>query len=142
MRTQIYTADIVNLETVVVDDEGQETRSPTIVPNLDGERDLTVSTLGTIMATVTAEPNADARMIVLVSRALFPAFADPEGDPFDIFDPIERVADVVAGNVGSILGMQVVINDKSDDNVLAIADVLDKEEGVIIRTFGAAIVRA
>lgn len=142
MRTQIYTADILNLETVTVNEEdGTETRSPTVVPNVEGEPAFNIQTLQSLVEanTTTVEPHPDARQIVLVTTDLLGCFASNGLENY--FDPIERVADIQAGNFGSILGLQVIVNDKTEGPCVAVVDVLDQEDGVTIRTFSAARVK-
>ncbi|QZE58120.1 hypothetical protein MPK70_gp244 [Erwinia phage pEa_SNUABM_33] len=141
MRTQIYTADILNLETVTVNEEdGSEVRTPTIVPNVEGEPEFNVDTVYSLLQSALPEESApDTRRIVLVTLDLVAGFSTNGLENF--FDPIARVEDITAGNVGSILGLQVVVNDKSVAPCLAVANVSDVEEGVTILSYSAARVK-
>lgn len=142
MRTQIYTADILNLETVTVNEEDEtEIRRPTIVPNVEGEPEFNIQTLQSLVEanTATIEPHPDARQIVLVTTDLLGGFASNGLENY--FDPIERVSDIQAGNFGAVLGLQVIVNDKTEGPCVAVVDVLDQEDSVTIRTFSAARVK-
>ncbi|UAW53026.1 hypothetical protein pEaSNUABM23_00244 [Erwinia phage pEa_SNUABM_23] len=141
MRTQIFTADILNLETMTVNEEdGSEVRTPTIVPNVEGEPEFNIYTIQSlIQSTTTGEPVSDTRLIVLITPDLLAGFSTNGLENY--FDPIARVEDIAAGNVGSVLGKQVVINDKSVAPCLAVANVSDVEEGVTILAYSAAQVK-
>lgn len=141
MRSQIYTEDIVNLEKVSgLDDQENEQRVPTIVPTVEGELSLSVKTIQSLLEDVSDnEPNPNTRTIVLATADLIGGFASNGLE--NCFDPIERVEDIKRGNVGAILGMQVVINDKTPGPCLAVAVILDEEAAVSILSYSAAAVK-
>lgn len=140
MRTQIFTKDILNLETVTTNEDGSETRTPYIVPNVEGDFSVTASSITTLLGKLLPDDIAGAvdgfkTKIVLITPDLKETFLSPELSNF--FDPIERVADIELGNFGSIIGLQVVINDKSEGPCLAVADALDEDNGVTIGSYAA-----
>lgn len=138
MRTQIFTADIVNLETVTVDEEGVETRTPTIVPNVEGEMTVGVSGLIDLSNGINEHPDSDCRLIVIASPDAVPAFYAEELSQY--FDPIERVADIEAGNIGSIVGMQVVRGLQAEHPYIAVVEVRDADTVEILR-YNASVVK-
>lgn len=138
MRTQIFTADIVNLETVVVDEEGVETRTPTIVPNVEGELIIGADTLSSLSETLTPPTDSDCRLIIIVSPDAEGAFRTES--MVNYFDPIERVADIEAGNIGTSLGMQVVRGLQGDHPYVAVVEVRDADTVEIVR-YNASVVK-
>ncbi|QZE57455.1 hypothetical protein MPK71_gp246 [Erwinia phage pEa_SNUABM_1] len=139
MRTQIFTADIVNLETVTVNEEdGSEIRTPTIVPNVEGEMTVGVNELVGLSNGITEHPDSDCRLIVIVSPDATPVFYDDALANY--FDPIERVADIEAGNIGSIVGMQVIRGLQAEHPYVAVVEVRDADTVEILR-YNASVVK-
>ncbi|AXG67284.1 hypothetical protein HOU09_gp240 [Dickeya phage vB_DsoM_AD1] len=138
MRTQIFTADIVNLETVAIDEEGVETRTPTIVPNVEGEMTVGVNELIGLSNGLTEPTDSDCRLIIVVSPDAEGAFRAES--MVNYFDPIERVADIEAGNIGTSLGMQVVRGLQGDHPYVAVVEVRDADTVEIVR-YNASVVK-
>ena len=139
MRTQIFTADIVNLETVETDEEnGTEVRTPTILPNVEGELTLTVDEIVRLSEGLTEPTDSDCRLIVIASPDAVPLFYGEALSNY--FDPIERVADIEAGNIGSITGLQVVRGLQSDHPYVAVVEVRDADTVEIVR-YNASVVK-
>lgn len=139
MRTQIFTADIVNLETVTVNEEdGSEIRTSTIVPNVEGEMTVGVDELVGLSNGINEHPDPDCRLIVIVSPDATPVFYDEALTNY--FDPIERVADIEAGNIGSIAGMQVIRGLQAEHPYVAVVEVRDADTVEILR-YNASVVK-
>lgn len=139
MRTQIFTADIVNLEkTATVEETGEEIVSQTIVPNVEGELTVSVDELVRLSEGLTEPTDSDCRLIVIASPDAVPLFY---GEALsDYFDPIERVADIEAGNIGSIVGMQVVRGLQGEHPYVAVVEVRDADTVEIVR-YNASVVK-
>ena len=139
MRTQIITADIVNLETVIVNEEdGSEVRTPTIVPNVEGEMTVGVNELISLSNGINEHPDSDCRLIVIVSPDAVPVFYSEA--LADYFDPIERVVDIEAGNIGSITGLQVIRGLQAEHPYVAVVEVRDADTVEILR-YNASVVK-
>lgn len=139
MRTQIFTADIVNLETVTVNEEdGSEIRTPTIVPNVEGELTVSVSELSRLSESLNEPTDSDCRLIVVVSPDATPVFYDEALSSY--FDPIERIADIQAGNIGTINGLQVIRGLQGDHPYVAVVEVRDADTVEIVR-YNASVVK-
>lgn len=140
MRAQIYTADIVNLtEVSVIDDQENEQHVSKIQPNVEGELEISVGELSRLSRSLSEPTDSDCRLIVIVSPDAVQAFYAETLSTY--FNPIERAADIEAGNIGSIIGMQVVRGVQSDVPVVAVAEVRDTLEAVEIVRFNASAVK-
>lgn len=128
MHSIIHTSDISNLSVLALT-EGEDSQP------------ITIDLIGQLLAGVQEDADhpdgPDVRSVVFVSADMAGAFAEEPLSHF--FDPIELVADVTAGNIGTVLAMQVVrVDDKT--NLLAVASVTDVDEGITIDSFRAATV--
>lgn len=140
MRSQIFLADITNLtEVSVVDEQSNEQTVHKIQPNVVGEISLTAAALTALSDGLNTEPNPDARLIILVTTDLVPVFRSPEFENY--FDPVARIDDIERGNIGAVLGLQVIEDSIADHSYVAVACVLDTEEGVTVEAYNAANVK-
>lgn len=139
MRTQIFTADIVNLQTTTTNEEtGEEIVTQTIVPNVEGELTISVGELSRLSESLSEPTDSDCRLIVVVSPDATPVFYDEALSSY--FDPIERVADIQAGNIGTINGLQVIRGLQGDHPYVAVVEVRDADTVEIVR-YNASVVK-
>lgn len=139
MRTQIFTADIVNLQTTTTNEEtGEEIVTQTIVPNVEGELTVSVSELSRLSESLNEPTDSDCRLIVVVSPDATPVFYDEALSSY--FDPIERIADIQAGNIGTINGLQVIRGLQGDHPYVAVVEVRDADTVEIVR-YNASVVK-
>lgn len=139
MRTQIFTADIVNLQTTTTNEEtGEEIVSQTIVPNVEGELTISAGELARLSESLSEPTDSDCRLIVIVSPDATPVFYSEALSSY--FDPIERVADIQAGNIGTINGLQVIRGLQGDHPYVAVVEVRDADAVEIVR-YNASVVK-
>ncbi|QYW05602.1 hypothetical protein pEaSNUABM25_00246 [Erwinia phage pEa_SNUABM_25] len=123
MRTLIHTADVTNLSVLELE-EGSVAKP--VTPNL-------ISDLKELLSREDLSQNI--RHVVFISADQVGVFTEPE--MINYFDPIEQVSEINAGNIGTVLAMQVIrVDDKT--NLIAVAGVTDVEEGVTINEFNAS----
>lgn len=123
MRTLIHTADVTNLSVLELE-EGSVSKP--VTPRL-------ISDLKELLSSEDLSQNI--RHVVFISADQVGVFTEDE--MVNYFDPIEQVSEINAGNIGTVLAMQVIrVDDKS--NLIAVAAVTDAEEGVTINDFHAS----
>ncbi|QYW04571.1 hypothetical protein pEaSNUABM14_00246 [Erwinia phage pEa_SNUABM_14] len=123
MRTLIHTADVTNLSVLELE-EGSVAKP--VTPNL-------ISDLKELLSRENLSQNI--RHVVFISADQVGVFT--EAEMINYFDPIEQVSEINAGNIGTVLAMQVIrVDDKT--NLIAVAGVTDVEEGVTINEFNAS----
>ncbi|QYW03890.1 hypothetical protein pEaSNUABM46_00247 [Erwinia phage pEa_SNUABM_46] len=123
MRTLIHTADVTNLSVLELE-EGSVAKP--VTPNL-------ISDLKELLSREDLSQNI--RHVVFISADQVGVFT--EAEMINYFDPIEQVSEINAGNIGTVLAMQVIrVDDKT--NLIAVAGVTDVEEGVTINEFNAS----
>ncbi|QYW03207.1 hypothetical protein pEaSNUABM13_00248 [Erwinia phage pEa_SNUABM_13] len=123
MRTLIHTADVTNLSVLELE-EGSVAKP--VTPSL-------ISDLKELLSREDLSQNI--RHVVFISADQVGVFT--EAEMINYFDPIEQVSEINAGNIGTVLAMQVIrVDDKT--NLIAVAAVTDVEEGVTINEFNAS----